>query len=207
MRPFRPGESGYVGPGITFLRTPLVLDPEELTDVDVAILGAPFDEGVTYRPGARFGPRAIRLADHSGIGERTHMEVGVDPKAVLKIVDFGDIEAPPSDLLKAHALLRSHVGMILNKGAVPVVLGGDHSLSAPMMQAIADCHGPDGYAVIHFDTHADTGFLDEPKRDAEMLKWLEHAQTPKGSFQFAKSWTDSAGKTWVQGALKIHAAH
>ena len=46
---------------------------------------------------------------------------------------------------------------------------------------------------------------DEPKRDAEMLKWLEHAQTPKGSFQFAKSWTDSAGKTWVQGALKIHA--
>jgi agmatinase len=162
MRPFRPGESGYVGPGITFLRTPLVLDPEELTDVDVAILGAPFDEGVTYRPGARFGPRAIRLADHSGIGGRTHMEVGVDPKAVLKIVDFGDIEAPPSDLLKAHALLRSHVGMILAKGAIPVVLGGDHSLSAPMMQAIADCYGPDGYAVIHFDTHSDTGFLDEP---------------------------------------------
>ncbi len=162
MRPFRPGESGHVGPGITFLRTPLVLDPDELTGVDVAVLGAPFDEGVTYRPGTRFGPRAIRLADHSGIGGRTHMEVGIDPKAALNIVDFGDIEAPPSDLLKSHALLRSHVGMILAKGAIPVVLGGDHSLSAPMMQAIADCHGADGYAVIHFDTHADTGFLDEP---------------------------------------------
>jgi agmatinase len=162
MRPFRPGEAGFVGPGITFLRTPLVLDQAELTDIDVAILGAPFDEGVTYRPGTRFGPRAIRLADHSGIGGRAHMEVGVDPKEVLNIVDFGDIEAVPSDLLASHALLRSHVGMILEKGAVPIVLGGDHSLSAPMMQAIADHHGPDGYAVIHFDTHADTGFLDEP---------------------------------------------
>lgn len=162
MRPFRPGEAGYVGPGITFLRTPLVLDPADLTDVDIAILGAPFDEGVTYRPGTRFGPRAIRLADHSGIGGRAHMEAGIDPKAVLKIVDFGDIEAVPSDLLASHALLRSHVSMILEKGAVPIVLGGDHSLSAPVMQAIADQHGPDGYAVIHFDTHADTGFLEEP---------------------------------------------
>ena len=51
MRPFRPGEAGYVGPGITFLHTPLILDPDELDGVDVAILGAPFDEGVTYRPG------------------------------------------------------------------------------------------------------------------------------------------------------------
>lgn len=162
MRPFRPGEAGYVGPGITFLRTPLVLDPAELTNVDVAILGAPFDEGVTYRPGTRFGPRAIRMADHSGIGGRAHMEVGIDPKATLDIVDFGDIEAVPSDLLASHALLRSRVGSILEMGAVPIVLGGDHSLSAPMMQALAAYYGPDGYAVIHFDTHADTGFEEEP---------------------------------------------
>jgi agmatinase len=162
MRPFRPGEAGYVGPGITFLRTPLVLDPDELDGADVAILGAPFDDGVTYRPGTRFGPRAIRLVDRGGVGGRTHMEVGIDPKAVLNIVDFGDIEAPPGDLLASHDLLRQGVRTILEKGAVPVVLGGDHSLSAPMMQAIADCYGPDEYAVIHFDTHADTGFLDEP---------------------------------------------
>jgi agmatinase len=162
MRPFRPGDAGYVGPGITFLRTPLVLDPDELDGTDVAILGAPFDDGVTYRPGTRFGPRAIRLVDRGGVGGRTHMEVGVDPKAILNIVDFGDIEAPPGDLLTSHALLREGVRTIIEKGAIPVVLGGDHSLSAPMMQAIADCYGPDGYAVIHFDTHADTGFLDEP---------------------------------------------
>lgn len=161
MRPFRPGEAGYVGPGITYLRTPLVLDLSDLTDVDVAILGAPFDEGVTYRPGTRFGPRAIRMADHSGIGGRSHMEAGIDPKEALTIVDFGDIEAVPADLLASHALLRSTVSGILAAGATPIVLGGDHSLSAPMMQAIADQFGPDGYAVIHFDTHADTGFEDE----------------------------------------------
>jgi agmatinase len=158
MRPFRPGEAAYVGPGITYLRTPLVLDPTELTGVDIAILGAPFDEGVTNRPGTRFGPRAIRMADHSGVGGRTHMEVAIDPKEALTIVDYGDIEVTPSDLLASHELLRSTVLGILRAGATPVVLGGDHSLSAPMMQAIAEQYGPDGYAVIHFDTHADTGF-------------------------------------------------
>ncbi len=158
MRPFRPGEAAYVGPGITYLRTPLVLDPTELTGVDIAILGAPFDEGVTNRPGTRFGPRAIRMADHSGVGGRTHMEVGIDPKEALTIVDYGDIEVTPSDLLASHELLRSTVLGILRAGATPVVLGGDHSLSAPMMMALAEQYGPDGFAVIHFDTHADTGF-------------------------------------------------
>jgi agmatinase len=162
MRPFRPAESAFAGSGVTFLRTPLVLDPAELGEVDIAVLGAPFDEGVTNRPGTRFGPRAIRQADHSGVGSRTHVEAGIDPKAALRIVDFGDIEVVPGDLLSSHERLRDNVRLLLEKGAVPIVLGGDHSLSAPVMQAIADVHGADGYAVIHFDTHADTGFEDEP---------------------------------------------
>ena len=158
MRPFRANEAGFAGPGQTFLRTDLVLDSAALTGADIVIVGAPFDEGVTYRPGARFGPRAIRAADHSGVGSRTHMEAGIDPRAALRILDYGDIEVTPADLLSSHRLLRETVNEIQAVGAVSIVLGGDHSLAAPVMQALADSHGPDGYAVIHFDTHADTGF-------------------------------------------------
>ncbi len=158
MRPFRPNEAGYVGPGQTFMRTDLVLDPTELTGADVVILGAPFDEGVTYRPGTRFGPRAIRQADHAGIWSRTHMDAGIDARAALTIYDYGDIEVIPADLLASHALLRETISTIQKTGAISIVLGGDHSLSAPVMQGLADVHGSDGYAIIHFDTHADTGF-------------------------------------------------
>jgi agmatinase len=158
MRPFRDAESAFAGPGQTYLRTPLVLDPVDLPGNDVVIVGAPFDEGVTYRPGTRFGPRAIRMGDHSGVGSRTHMEAGIDARAALSIVDYGDIEVTPSDLLASHDLLRRTVIDIQQAGAISIVLGGDHSLSAPVMQALAECHGPDDYAIIHFDTHADTGF-------------------------------------------------
>ncbi len=158
MQPNRPHEAAFVGVGVTFCRVPLVLDPNGLSGADVAILGAPFDEGVSYRPGARFGPRAIRLAEDVGMPpSRPHMELGVDPFAELRVVDYGDVEAVPADLAASHAALRRMVGEILSAGALPVVLGGDHSLSAPVMQALAERFGPDGYAVIHLDTHADTG--------------------------------------------------
>lgn len=161
MLPFRPNEPAYAGVGITFCRTPLVLDPAGLSGVDVAVLGAPFDEGVTYRPGTRFGPRAIRQAEDAGHNARPSIEVGLNPFEAIRVVDYGDIEAVPAGLERSLALLREHVGHILSAGAVAVVLGGDHSLSLPMLQACSDRFGPDGYAVIHFDTHADTGLGDE----------------------------------------------
>jgi agmatinase len=158
MQPFRPQEASYVGVGLTFCRVPLVLDPDGLQGVDVAVLGAPFDEGVSFRPGTRFGPRAIRAAEDVGGGApRPHMELGIDPLASLKVVDYGDIEAVPGDLERSHERLLRHVTEILSAGAVPIVLGGDHSLSLPMLKALAARFGPDGYAVIHFDSHADTG--------------------------------------------------
>ena len=154
----RPHEPGFAGVGLTYCRVPLVLDPNDLAGVDVAIVGAPFDDGVSYRPGTRFGPRAIRQADDVGPPAcRPHMELGVDPFAVLRVVDYGDIEATPADLATSHARLRSAVNEIGRAGAIAITLGGDHSLSTPVMQALADQHGADGYAVIHFDTHADTG--------------------------------------------------
>jgi agmatinase len=158
VRPHRENEVAYSGVGLTYCRRPLVLDSAELAGVDVAILGAPFDEGVSFRPGTRFGPRAIRQAeDVGGPAPRPHMELGVDPFALLNVVDYGDVEVVPANLGASHAQLRQRASEILGAGAVPVILGGDHSLSSPVMQAIADQFGPDGYSVIHFDTHADTG--------------------------------------------------
>ena len=154
----RPHEPGFAGVGLTYCRLPLVLDAAELAGVDVAIVGAPFDDGVSYRPGTRFGPRAIRLADDVGPPAcRPHMELGIDPFAELTVVDYGDIEATPADLATSHARLRTAIGEIGAAGAIAITLGGDHSLSIPVMQSLADQHGADGYSVIHFDTHADTG--------------------------------------------------
>jgi len=158
MQPNRPNEVGYAGVGLTFGRAPLVLDPAGLAGADAAILGAPFDEGVSYRPGTRFGPRAIRTAEDVAFPvARPHMELGVDPYAELDIVDYGDIEVYSSDLVRSHGLLRQGVAEILAAGAIPIVLGGDHSLSTPVLQALAEHHGAGGYSVVHFDTHADTG--------------------------------------------------
>lgn len=157
MQPSREYEEAYAGVGLTFCRVPPALDPESLAGADVAIVGAPFDLGTSYRPGARFGPRAIRAAEDVGSpSSRPHMELGVDPFAALRVVDHGDAAVAPS-IDRCHALLREAVGGVLVAGAVPVVLGGDHSLSLPVLQALAHHFGADGYSVIHFDTHADTG--------------------------------------------------
>jgi agmatinase len=158
MQPNRPGELGYVGVGLTYGRAPLALDPSGLEGADVAIVGAPFDEGVSFRPGTRFGPRAIRQAEDMGFpAMRPSMEVGVDPCEILDIVDYGDIEAAAADLPSSHAALHRAMGEIIGAGAIPIVLGGDHSLSSPVLRALHDAYGADGYSVIHFDTHADTG--------------------------------------------------
>ncbi len=158
MQPNRPDEPGYAGVGLTFGRVPLVLDAAGLEGVDVAIVGAPFDEGVSYRPGTRFGPRAIRSAEDVAFPiARPHMELGIDPYAELDVVDYGDVDVRPSDLAWSHAALRAAVTDVLRAGAVPIVLGGDHSLSTPVLEALAAHHGRDGFSVVHFDTHADTG--------------------------------------------------
>ncbi len=158
QRPFREHEPGYAGIGLTYCRVPYLADLDEAGEHDVVIVGAPFDEGVSYRPGTRFGPRAIRTAEDVGAeGGRPHMELGVDPFAELSIVDHGDVAVVAADLGASHAALRQAVAAVLAADAVPVVLGGDHSISHVMLDALAERFGPDGYAVVHFDTHADTG--------------------------------------------------
>jgi agmatinase len=151
----RPGEPAYAGAGATFLKVPLVLDPEGLAGVDVAIVGAPIDETVSNRPGARFGPRAIRLADAGGGPHRPHMELGVDAFEALTVVDYGDAEVIPADARRSHEALRRRVGEICAAGAVPIVLGGDHSIAHPDVGAVAAHLKPADLGLVHFDAHAD----------------------------------------------------
>ena len=155
----RPGEPAYAGVAGTFCKLPLVLDAGELEGVDVAIVGAPIDETVTNRPGARFGPRAIRQADVGGGTHQPNMDLGVDPFEVLTVVDYGDAEVVPADPRSSHQALRKAVGDVCAAGAVPIVLGGDHSIAHPDVGALADhlrrTEPGASLGLVHFDAHAD----------------------------------------------------
>jgi agmatinase len=151
----RPSEPAYAGAGATFAKLPLVLDPNDLTGVDVAIVGAPTDDAVSYRPGARFGPRAIRLADVGGGPHRPNMDLGVNPFDVLTVVDYGDAEVVPADKEATHRAIRAIVGEVCAGGAVPIVLGGDHSIAHPDVGAVAEHVKPERVGLVHFDAHAD----------------------------------------------------
>jgi agmatinase len=138
---------------LTFAGVPYTEDPAELEGVDVAIVGAPMDDLTSDAPGARFGPRAIRAAS---CPPGPHMEARIDAIGeALTVVDFGDAPVIPADPLTAHAAIRDTVSQVLAAGVIPIILGGDHSIAEPDMQACAEKFGPVG--LVHFDTHTDTG--------------------------------------------------
>ncbi|MCH7907933.1 MAG: arginase family protein, partial [Chloroflexi bacterium] len=124
----------------TYLHLPFARDADELkaSGADIAILGAPVDMGVVYRPGTRFGPRAIREASYL-TASRTlyHLGLDVDPLQYMKVVDFGDANCPPSDLQLSHDAVKAKVAEALEAGTLPVVLGGDHSITLPSATAVA----------------------------------------------------------------------
>ena len=137
---------------LTYGAAPYTQDPAELAGVDVAVVGAPTDGLVSDRPGTRLGPRAIRAASYP---EGAHLEAKVDAFEEFRIVDFGDAPVIPADPVRSHEAIEALVAQVLAAGAIPVVLGGDHSISEPDIRACAAAHGPVG--VVHFDTHTDTG--------------------------------------------------
>ncbi len=141
----------YAGP-LTFGALPLVQDPAALDGIDVAIVGAPTDDLVSDRPGTRFGPRGIRAAS---CPPGPHLEARVDAFAELRMVDFGDAGVVPADWERSHRAIEETVGQVVAAGAVPIVLGGDHSIAGPDIRACAHAHGPVG--LVQFDAHTDTG--------------------------------------------------
>ncbi|MES0361547.1 MAG: agmatinase [Anaerolineales bacterium] len=133
----------------TFMRQPASRD---LEGVDVAVVGIPFDSGTSYRSGTRFGPRKIREASLLLWG--FNAVLGVAPAKELKMVDYGDIEVIPVDIRVTMESITNEIATILAHKTLPISLGGDHSITLPLLRAHAAQYGP--LAVIHFDSHPDT---------------------------------------------------
>jgi agmatinase len=156
----------------TFSGLPYTQDPADLTGVDVAIVGAPTDDLVSDRPGTRFGPRAIRAASCM---TGPHLETGVNAFAELKVIDYGDAPVIPADPVASHRAIAQTVGEVLDAGAIPFVLGGDHGIADATIRAVAQRRGPVG--LVHFDTHTDTGaevFGVEISHGTPMYRLVEH---------------------------------
>jgi len=148
------------GPDFTFLGVDRC-DLDELTPdsgMDVVVLGAPFDGGTSHRPGTRFGPMAIRGTDYlPHDGSRPSLALGTDGLRDLRVVDAGDVEMPPGDIVTSLGVLEAAVERIVRAGAIPIVLGGDHSIAYADAKGVANVLGFGNVSMIHFDAHADTG--------------------------------------------------
>jgi agmatinase len=136
----------------TFLKAPYVEDVRQLGRFDAAILGVPFDGGTTYRPGARFGPQGMRRI--SALYTPYNYELGVDLREQMTLADAGDVFVIPANLEKSFDQISRAMAHVFSSGAMPVVLGGDHSIGFPTVRGIAQCTSK-RIGIIHFDRHAD----------------------------------------------------
>jgi agmatinase len=121
-----------------------------LEDVDVAVIGVPLDTAVTYRPGGRFGPNAVRAA--SVMIRPFNPNLSVNPFEVLSCVDYGDVAVVPGNTIRSYEAIEREVAPVVEAGVIPVLLGGDHSCTLPHLRATRS-RGP--VAVIDFDSHTD----------------------------------------------------
>ena len=133
----------------TFARLPR---REDVADWDVAVVGVPFDSGVTFRPGARFGPSAIREA--SRLLRPYNPALDTLPFELAQVVDAGDIACNPFDIPVALGEIQAGLAGLMTNGRPVVTLGGDHTLALPALRAVTAEHGP--VALVHFDAHLDT---------------------------------------------------
>ncbi len=151
------------GPDITFLGIPRcdLGEPDTLAGADVVVLGAPFDGGTSHRPGTRFGPQAIRMTDYlPHDGSRPSLALRTDGLADLRVLDAGDVEMPPGDIVRSLTALEAAVRTVTAAGAMPVVLGGDHCIAYADVRGVASVLGDGRVSLLHFDAHADTGDLE-----------------------------------------------
>ena len=133
----------------TFMRAPHVTD---LTGVDAAVFGIPFDTATTYRPGPRFGPEAIRSA--SALIRPYHPVHEVNVVEALSIVDYGDLPVSPGDTQRTYGQVEEALARVVEAGVFPAAMGGDHSITLAELRVLAAKHGP--LALVQLDAHADT---------------------------------------------------
>lgn len=158
----------------TFLKAPFVEDIHEVGRHQVAVVGAPFDMGTTYRPGTRFGPQAIRRI--SALYDSYSVDLAVDLQEELDLVDVGDVFVIPSNIEKSFDQIDRAVSFIAGKGVFPIVLGGDHSIGYPDVRAIAPY--VDGkVGIIHLDRHIDIQERDMDER-MHTTPWFHATNIP-----------------------------
>jgi agmatinase len=145
----------------TFRKAPYVEDVHEAGKHEVAVVGAPFDMGTTYRAGCRFGPQAIRRI--SALYDSYSVDMAVDLEEELDLVDLGDIFVIPSNIEKTFDQIDRAVSWIVSQGVFPVVLGGDHSIGYPDVRGIAP-HVDGRVGIIHLDRHLDIQERDMDER-------------------------------------------
>ncbi len=134
----------------TFMRLPLVRDLA--SGLEVAVAGVPYDGSMTFRPGARLGPRAIR--NESALLRPYNPILEVKPFEVLNVADYGDIDIAPNSIERSYELIQAEVARLVEAGVFPMLVGGDHSITLAHLREVARRHGP--LAVVHFDSHLDT---------------------------------------------------
>lgn len=145
----------------TFLKAPFVENVHEVGRHQVAVVGAPFDMGTTYRPGTRFGPQAIRRI--SALYDSYSVDLAVDLQEELDLVDVGDVFVIPSNIEKSFDQIDRAVSFLVGEGVFPVVLGGDHSIGYPDVRGIAP-HVDGKVGIIHLDRHIDIQERDMDER-------------------------------------------
>ncbi|CEM21713.1 unnamed protein product [Vitrella brassicaformis CCMP3155] len=158
---FSRGELPHFAGILTFMKAPYVEDITQVGKYDAAVVGAPFDGGTTYRSGARFGPQGIRKI--SALYSPYNFELGVDLREQMSLCDCGDIFNIPANIEKTFDQITNAVGHIAQSGAMPVVLGGDHSIGFPTVRGVAACTSKK-IGIIHIDRHLDISEKDHDER-------------------------------------------
>jgi agmatinase len=171
---FSRGELPHYAGINTFLKAPYLEDVRRCGEYDVAVLGVPLDAGTTYRPGTRFGPRGMRQI--SALYGTYSFELAVDLRETITICDLGDVFTIPGNIEKSFDQIDKAVGHVYASGALPVVLGGDHSIGYPTVRGVArNLAGRLG--IIHFDRHVDTQETDLDER-MHTTPWFHATDIP-----------------------------
>ena len=174
----------YLGPA-TFGMRPLLTEPEQLDSwqPDVAVVGAPWDDNTTFRPGARFGPRALRASTYDP--GTYHLDLGIEIFDHLEVVDYGDAVTSHGMWELSRAAIYERVNEVASRGIIPFIIGGDHSITWPAATAVAEHHGFGNVTMIHFDAHADTADILEgnlASHGTPMRRLIESGAIPGNKF-------------------------
>ena len=172
---FSRGELPHFAGINTFTKSPYLEDVRKCGEYDIAILGAPFDGGTTYRSGTRFGPQGIRKI--SALYGTYSFELGVDLRGSVSMCDLGDVFTIPANIEKTFDQVSKGVGHVYASGAFPVVLGGDHSLGFATVRGVAQHLNGKKLGILHFDRHVDTQDTDLDER-MHTTPWFHATNIP-----------------------------